>query len=57
MVLSKEQQEKLVEAARPLIKLLNDPEYHPHVNVVVDSGSVKFNEMSVHRKVEDYYKD
>ena len=58
MVLTKEQSEDLEEAARPLIKYLNNPEvFHPHIQVIVENNSVKLFELSVSRIIEDFLVD
>lgn len=40
MIISKEQQEQLLEAAKPLIKWLNE-NGHPHVRAIVDCTAVE----------------
>lgn len=55
MILNDEQIEQLLEAAKPLIKYLN--EFHPHVQVVVDSTSAEFFEASARVVTDEFLKD
>lgn len=48
--------EALLEAAKPLIKYLND-NYNPHVKAIVDSGSVEILEGIMLNRTEEFYKD
>ena len=56
MILSKEKINEFQEAARPLIKWLND-NCHPHVTAIVEPGSAELAEGVCRVVVEDYIKD
>lgn len=56
MILNEEEREYFREAARPLIKFLND-NCHPHVSVIVDCRSAELFEGICHIVVEDYLHD
>ncbi len=56
MILTKEQREELLEVSKPLMKFLSE-NFHPHVNVVVDSTDVVFNEQSCRMKTDEFIKD
>lgn len=55
MILDSEQIEDLKEAARPLIRFLN--EFHPHVKVIVDGSSAEMLEGVASIKNEEFIKD
>ena len=57
MILTKEQIEKLKEVTKPLMKFLNDENFHPHIQVVVDMNSAEFFEESCMIKNDEFLKD
>ena len=56
MILKEEQRKDFEEAARPLIKWLND-NCHPHVTVVVNPSRAELSEGIYSFPTEDYIKD
>lgn len=56
MILSKEKIKEFEDAARPLVKFLND-NCHPHVHAIVDCGSAELSEGVCRAVIEDYIKD
>lgn len=48
--------EELLEAAKPLIKYLND-NTHPHMSAVVTTDSVELQEMQARMKTEEFVRD
>ena len=56
MILSKDQNDELLEVAKPLIKWLNE-NCHPHCSATVDCGSVRLAEDIATNKTEEYIKD
>lgn len=56
MIISKEQQEELKEAAKPLVKFLCD-NFHPHVMVVVEPHNIELLEGVSSTPVEEFIKD
>lgn len=56
MILSKEQIAALNEAAKPLVKFLND-NFHPHVMVIVEPDGAEILEASARVKIEEFIKD
>ena len=56
MTFTEEQRKEFEEAARPLIKFLND-NCHPHVTVVVDCTTAELSEGVCSFRTEDYLKD
>jgi hypothetical protein len=56
MILTKEQTDAFVEAARPLIKWLNE-NGHPHVRAIVELDGAALTEGICSRTVADYIKD
>ena len=47
--------EQLLEAAKPLIKLMND--LHPHHTAIVTSTTVEISEWLIFAKTEEFVKD
>lgn len=56
MQITKEQIDSFEEAAKPLIKWLNE-NCHPHVTAVVESNGAELLESSCRIKVEEFIKD
>jgi len=56
MVISKEQQEELLTAAKPLIKWLNE-NCHPHVKVIIETDRAELLEGVVNIPTEEFIKD
>ena len=56
MILTKEQQEQLLEASKPLMKFLSD-NFHPHVEARVDYSDVVIMEQSARLRTEEFVKD
>jgi len=56
MVVSKEQFASLLEAAKPLIKWLND-NCHPHCEAIVDQDSVRLVEDVAKNRTDEFLKD
>lgn len=56
MILSKEQIEELREAAKPLVKFLNE-NYNPHCKVIVEVDGVEIVSGEVTVKIEEFIKD
>jgi hypothetical protein len=56
MILTKEQSEQLLEAAKPLMKFLAD-NFHPHVEVRVDYSDAIISEQSARVKTDEFIKD
>lgn len=56
MILTKEQVEQFKEAAKPLVKFLND-NFHPHVTIIVECGGAEILESSALVKIEEFIKD
>ena len=56
MLITKEQQESLLDAAKPLIKWLNE-NCHPHTQVVVDALSAELLEGVAKVRTEEFLKD
>lgn len=56
MIISEKQREQLLEAAKPLIKWLNE-NCHPHCQVVVDIGSAELTEAIARAVTEEFIKD
>lgn len=56
MILTETQKLEFADAAEPLIEWLNN-NVHPHVKVIVDTGSAKLLEASCRIVNEDYIKD
>lgn len=57
MILTTEQLEKLKEATKPLMKFLNDENFHPHIAVIVDQDSAEFFESSARIVNDEFLKD
>lgn len=57
MILTKEQNEKFLEAAKPLIKFMNDECHHPHVSVVVTINEAELFEGVARVMRSDFIKD
>ena len=56
MTLTREQQDQLLAAARPLIQWINET-CHPHVQVVVDCDSARLTEDVARVKTDEFIKD
>ena len=56
MTLTKEQQASLLEAAKPLIRWLNE-NCHPHCSAVVDNDSVELAEAICRNITPEFLKD
>ena len=56
MILSKDKIDEFQEAAKPLIKWLNE-NCHPHVTAVVECGSAELSEGVCRVVVEEFIKD
>jgi len=56
MITTELQRKEFEEAARPMVKWLND-NCHPHVTAVIDPGSATLSEGCLHIPIEDYIKD
>ncbi len=56
MVFNEQQRKDFGEAAKPLIKFLNE-NCHPHVTVIVDCTSAELTEGVVMFRTEEYLKD
>jgi len=56
MILTKEQADQMLEAAKPLLKFIND-NCHPHVCVIVDGITVQLFESAAVRKTTEFLKD
>lgn len=54
--LNEEKSKELVKLSKPIIKFLND-NYHPHVCVLIDCGSVEFLEGIHTFRTSEFYKD
>ena len=57
MILTKEELERFSTAVEPLIKWLNEENFHPHVKVIVDLTSAEFLEVSVSSKNYRHLRD
>lgn len=57
MILTKEGQDKLLEAAKPLMKFLNEECGHPHVQVVVTNDRAELSEGIANVKCDEFVKD
>ncbi len=58
MILTKEQRSEMAEAAKPLMRWLNEcPALHPHCEVVVTNGSVSVLEKVAMEKSDEFIKD
>ena len=57
MILTKQQREEFKEAAKPLIKWLNENAPHPHVKVIVEVDRAEYVEESCAIKCEEFIKD
>lgn len=56
MILNKEQFDSLLEAAKPLIKWINE-NCHPHCSATIDCGSVKLAEDIATNKTDEFMVD
>jgi hypothetical protein len=56
MILTKEQTETILEAAKPLMRWLSD-NCHPHCSALVDSGSVELVEGIARQMTNEFIKD
>lgn len=56
MKLTEEQRKEFLEAAKPLIKWLND-HCHPNFNAIVDQYSIELSECIVRSTTEEFLKD
>lgn len=56
MILSKEQIDAMLEAAKPLVKFLNE-NCHPHVKVIVEPDGAEIVEGYARVKIEEFLKD
>lgn len=56
MILTKEQAEEMLEAAKPLIKWMSD-NCHPHCDAKVASVDVQLNEGIANRRTYEFIKD
>lgn len=56
MIITKAQQDELLECGRPLIKWLND-NCHPHVTVLVNQTSIELLEGVARIPTDEYLKD
>lgn len=57
MILTKEQIKRFHEAAKPLIKWLNEENFHPHIKVIVEQDSAEFLEGSASIKTTEFLRD
>lgn len=56
MILTKEQIQQLTEAAKPLVKFLND-NFNPHVKVIVETDGAEIVEGSASVRITEFIKD
>jgi hypothetical protein len=56
VILSDLQRAELLDAAKPLIKWLND-NCHPHCTAIVGPGDVELTEGICHEKTDEFIKD
>jgi hypothetical protein len=56
MILTHEQVDELLEAAKPLMKWVSD-NYHPHCIALVDAGTVELLEGVATNRTEEFIKD
>lgn len=56
MILKKEQTDEMLEAAKPLIKWLND-NCHPHTKIIVEADSAELVEGVASVKTDEYILD
>ena len=56
MILTKEQQEQLLEASKPLMKFLSE-NFYPYVEVRVDYSDAVIMEQSARVRTEEFVKD
>lgn len=55
MILTKEQIKELEKVSKPVIEFLNN--FHPHVKIIIDSGSAEFVEGCATFRTEEFLKD
>ena len=56
MILTSEQAQAMLEAAKPLMKWLSE-NCHPHYSATVDAGSVEVFESFAHTTTDEFIKD
>jgi len=56
MTITKEQQEQMLEAAKPLIKWLNE-NCHPHCSAHVDQSTIELKEGIASNRTDEYIRD